>query len=331
MAQEIPQQPILPSEELVPSDNRVPKENYTEPIFKFTLYENSETMKYVLSLHKIHDFPFLENDLEELKSISNSKKERRVMNIDEIPKFCDATLERVLENVKKINLDVKHGGAEAILHSVNRVLREDKNDRFLAMLTVDFLNSFNLVDKSTLLYEVKLREGLFCVGIRRPPLGVKFLGGAVSKASYFISGLAMRKAANVVDLISLLPELHDPQNELFLLRSCMGVAKLFFVLPMCTRRGVIMSKNVETIENVIEDESHFIMKVVDNDLGALAMWRRISSSRWCREVGRVKKMRLTGSKLMVRGDECLEGCVGADGGEVSRGGDDFWSKQKFAW
>ncbi|GKB49939.1 hypothetical protein Tco_0900692 [Tanacetum coccineum] len=38
----------------------------------------------------------------------NSKKERRVMNIDEIPKFCDATLERVLKNVKKINSDVKH-------------------------------------------------------------------------------------------------------------------------------------------------------------------------------------------------------------------------------
>ncbi|GKG61948.1 hypothetical protein Tco_0623665, partial [Tanacetum coccineum] len=26
---------------------------------------------------------------------------------------------------------------------------------------------------------------------------------------------------------------------------------------------------------------------------------------------------------MVRGDECLEGCVGDGGGEVSRGGDDF--------
>ncbi|GJX90032.1 hypothetical protein Tco_0343358 [Tanacetum coccineum] len=38
----------------------------------------------------------------------NSKKERRVMNTDEILKFCDATLERVLKNVKKISLDVKH-------------------------------------------------------------------------------------------------------------------------------------------------------------------------------------------------------------------------------
>ncbi|GJX23219.1 hypothetical protein Tco_0227664 [Tanacetum coccineum] len=38
----------------------------------------------------------------------NCKKERRVMDIDEIPKLCDATLKRVLEKVTKINLDVKH-------------------------------------------------------------------------------------------------------------------------------------------------------------------------------------------------------------------------------
>nr|GEX07686.1 putative reverse transcriptase domain-containing protein [Tanacetum cinerariifolium] len=45
------------------------------------------------------------------------------------------------------------GGAEAILHSVNRVLSEYHNDRSLAMLTVDFSNAFNLVDRSTLLHE----------------------------------------------------------------------------------------------------------------------------------------------------------------------------------
>ncbi|GJY31531.1 RNA-directed DNA polymerase, eukaryota, reverse transcriptase zinc-binding domain protein [Tanacetum coccineum] len=44
------------------------------------------------------------------------------------------------------------------------------------------------------------------------------------------------------------------------------------------------------------------------------------------KVGGVEKMSSTGSKLMVRGEECLEGCVGADGGEVSGGGDDFGSK-----
>ncbi|GJX05980.1 hypothetical protein Tco_0193912 [Tanacetum coccineum] len=116
-----------------------------------------------------------------------------------------------------------------------------------------------------------------------------------------------------------------------------------------------MSKNVETIENVIEDESHFITKDVDNDLGALAMFakhfmgehrkgvRSIDSNdgrggggfvalggrssreskSTCGEVGGVEKMSSTGSMLMVRGEECLEGCVGAGGGEVNGGGDDF--------
>nr|GEZ69667.1 hypothetical protein [Tanacetum cinerariifolium] len=38
----------------------------------------------------------------------NSKKEKKVMMIKDILKFCDATLKRVLEKVKKFNLDVKH-------------------------------------------------------------------------------------------------------------------------------------------------------------------------------------------------------------------------------
>ncbi|GJV00586.1 retrovirus-related pol polyprotein from transposon TNT 1-94 [Tanacetum coccineum] len=44
-------------------------------------------------------------------------------------------------------------GAEAILHSVNRVLSEYQNDGSLAMLTVDFSNTFNLADRSALLHE----------------------------------------------------------------------------------------------------------------------------------------------------------------------------------
>ncbi|GJW46509.1 hypothetical protein Tco_0078155 [Tanacetum coccineum] len=70
---------------------------------------------------------------------------------------------------------------------------------------------------------MKLREGLFPVYIRRPSLGVKLLGGTVSRDADFISGLDMRRAANAVDLMSLLPQLHDPQSELLLLRSCIGL------------------------------------------------------------------------------------------------------------
>ncbi|GKD06089.1 hypothetical protein Tco_1181063 [Tanacetum coccineum] len=39
------------------------------------------------------------------------------------------------------------GGAEGVLHSANRVLSEYHNDGSLAMLTMDFSNAFNLVDR----------------------------------------------------------------------------------------------------------------------------------------------------------------------------------------
>ncbi|GJZ14745.1 hypothetical protein Tco_0550422 [Tanacetum coccineum] len=39
----------------------------------------------------------------------NNKKEKRVMGHQEIHKFCDATLKRVLEGLKRYNNDVKHG------------------------------------------------------------------------------------------------------------------------------------------------------------------------------------------------------------------------------
>ncbi|KAK9056951.1 hypothetical protein SSX86_024316 [Deinandra increscens subsp. villosa] len=239
------------------------------------------------------------------------------------------------------------GGAEAILHSVNRVLGDRHEDGSLAMLTVDFSNAFNLVDRSSLLQEVRVRcpsisswveflygqparlylgdnyiwsttgvqqgdplgpllfalvlhplvhqirdncklllhawylndgtvigdvrevakvldiikdrgpslglvlnirktelfwpscdgrksrAGLFPEDIGRPALGVKLLGGAVSRNADFIQGLATKRASNAVDLIRLLPKLGDPQSELLLLRSCMGIAKLFFGLRTC--------------------------------------------------------------------------------------------------
>nr|GEW28000.1 hypothetical protein [Tanacetum cinerariifolium] len=45
----------------------------------------------------------------------NKKKEKRIMEVDEIPNFYDATLKGVLKEVKKINLDVKHGYADPTL------------------------------------------------------------------------------------------------------------------------------------------------------------------------------------------------------------------------
>nr|GEY08214.1 putative reverse transcriptase domain-containing protein [Tanacetum cinerariifolium] len=188
------------------------------------------------------------------------------------------------------------GGAEAILHSVNRVLSEYHNDGSLAMLTVDFSNAFNLVDRSALRHEVRVKcpsislwvnflygqASRLYIGdthiwsatevqqgdplgplifalilhpllhkikdscklllhawylddvtviedskkvarvldiIKRLSSSVKLLGGAISRDAYFISGLAMRRVTNAIDLMGLLPQLHDPQSELLLLRS----------------------------------------------------------------------------------------------------------------
>ncbi|MCI13054.1 hypothetical protein A2U01_0034166, partial [Trifolium medium] len=79
----------------------------------------------------------------------------------------------------------------------------------------------------------KLREGLFPSDIGRPMLGVKLLGGTVSRDKCFIEGVAMKKAVRAVELMHLLPRLRDPHSELLLLRSCMGIAKLFFGLRTC--------------------------------------------------------------------------------------------------
>lgn len=238
-------------------------------------------------------------------------------------------------------------GAEAVLHGANRFLNKFHSDGSLAMLTVDFSNAFNLVDRTSLLHEVrtrcpsislwvdflygqsarlyvgddhiwsttgvqqgdplgpllfalvlhplvhrirdccqllfhawylddgtiigdtkevakaldiiraegprlglvlnikktevfwpscngmKVKDGLFPHDIGRPTLGVKLLGGAVSRDAGFISSLAVKRASRAVELMSLLPSLRDPQSELLLLRSCMGVAKLLFCLRTC--------------------------------------------------------------------------------------------------
>ncbi|XP_022042194.1 uncharacterized protein LOC110944857 [Helianthus annuus] len=80
----------------------------------------------------------------------------------------------------------------------------------------------------------KFRVGLFPKDIGRPLVGVKLLGGgAVSRDASFIGGLAKKRAAKAVDLMRLLPKLGNPQSELLFLRSCMGIAKLFFGLRTC--------------------------------------------------------------------------------------------------
>ena len=62
---------------------------------------------------------------------------------------------------------------------------------------------------------------------------MKLLGEAVSRDKGFIEGLAMNRASKAAELMHLLPQLRDPQSELLLLQSCMGIAKLFFSLRTC--------------------------------------------------------------------------------------------------
>ncbi|GJV96568.1 putative reverse transcriptase domain-containing protein [Tanacetum coccineum] len=49
------------------------------------------------------------------------------------------------------------GGGEAILHAVNRLVEDRGDDVGLSMLLVDFQNVFNLVDRTVMLEEVRLR------------------------------------------------------------------------------------------------------------------------------------------------------------------------------
>nr|GEX88243.1 hypothetical protein [Tanacetum cinerariifolium] len=164
------------------------------------------------------------------------------------------------------------GGAKALLHSVNRVLSKNDGSltmltmdlpnafnlvdrsallheqgdpfgplRFALILhpllhkikdTCKLLLHAWYLDDGTVIRHSREVSRVLNI-IKRSSSGVKLLGGAISRDAYFISGLSMRRATNVVDLMSLLPQLHDPQSELLLLRSCMGIAKLFFGLRTC--------------------------------------------------------------------------------------------------
>ena len=59
--------------------------------------------------------------------------------------------------------------------------------------------------------------------------------------------LAVKRATCVVDLMRCLPQLRDPQSELLILRSCMGVAKVLFGLrtfqPPFVRESVSIFDN----------------------------------------------------------------------------------------
>nr|GEY07378.1 hypothetical protein [Tanacetum cinerariifolium] len=56
--------------------------------------------------------------------VKASKNEKRVVNIGEFPKFCDATLKKVLRKVREINTEVRYGYKDPNLSTEDREIME---------------------------------------------------------------------------------------------------------------------------------------------------------------------------------------------------------------
>ncbi|GJZ58409.1 hypothetical protein Tco_0613903 [Tanacetum coccineum] len=89
-------EPGKPKEEIYSNSKIIQKVNLTAPIMSFPGIEDHEMFSIIYE--PVHGIIY-----------KNSKKEKRVMRHSEIHKFCDATLNRVLEGLKSYNNDVKYG------------------------------------------------------------------------------------------------------------------------------------------------------------------------------------------------------------------------------
>nr|GEY13221.1 reverse transcriptase domain-containing protein [Tanacetum cinerariifolium] len=95
----------------------------------------------------------------------------------------------------------------------------DHQDKYMMKAQVHVLKSSTISDEQPI-----PRRKYHCQhdkSIKWPSLGVKLCDGAVSRDANFISEIAMRRDAKTIDLMSLLPQLHDPHSELLLLRSAL--------------------------------------------------------------------------------------------------------------
>nr|GEV08505.1 putative reverse transcriptase domain-containing protein [Tanacetum cinerariifolium] len=154
-------------------------------------------------------------------------------------------------------------GADALLHSVNRVLSEYHNDGSLAMLIGDFSNAFNFVDRSALLHEQhdplgpilfalilnpllhKIKDSCKLLLLAWPSSGVKLLGGAVIRDANFISGLAMRRAASAVDLMN---------DDYISALACLRDTFPSFDFSGFTNKDTALFKAQQTLTNVLFSE-----------------------------------------------------------------------------
>ncbi|GJU53103.1 hypothetical protein Tco_1226817 [Tanacetum coccineum] len=91
----------------------------TKSDYKYLNKNDIEDMYLIIVNNKVDDYA--ETGIKKCKVFSiiselvygiiykNNKKEKRVMRHQEVHKFCDATLKRILEGLKSYNNDVKHG------------------------------------------------------------------------------------------------------------------------------------------------------------------------------------------------------------------------------
>ncbi|GJZ88958.1 putative reverse transcriptase domain-containing protein [Tanacetum coccineum] len=121
------------------------------------------------------------------------------------------------------------------------------------------------------------------ISILQPSSGVKLPGGAVSRDADFISGLAMRRAANAVDLMGLLSQLHDPRNHILRDSGICGMDDDYVFALAClhdmipsfnfsgfTNKDIVPFKAQQTLANVLfskmvkDMEVHFDMTMRQN-------------------------------------------------------------------
>ncbi|GKC57534.1 reverse transcriptase domain-containing protein [Tanacetum coccineum] len=78
--------------------------------------------------------------------------------------------------------------------------------------------------------------GIFPPNISRTLHGVKLLGGPASVDFDFRNELVMKRMAKTIGLMEAISKINDPQCELLLLRSCMGISRLYFTMRTCPPR-----------------------------------------------------------------------------------------------
>ncbi|GJV17192.1 hypothetical protein Tco_1362515 [Tanacetum coccineum] len=111
-----------------------PKINLTAPTITYSSIEKDP-------LYSIIGVPFVGI------MYKNSKKEKRVMDIDELQKFSDATLKRVLRKTSVINVEAKHKIVKISLSAQDKELMDSLEEEI----------------EERLKYHHQMRSTLFCI------------------------------------------------------------------------------------------------------------------------------------------------------------------------